>query len=169
MQALHAMEVTHPGESHRYFFTLITHRRQRVLTRSSVRSTLFDIMRTVGEELPFEIDAWVLMPDHLHCIWTVPIEMPDCSERWNLITQRSSRQLQRSELEFWERRYWQHRLVSEADYQQHRDYIHYNPVRHGLVEHVADWRYSSFHYLVQRGEYAKDWRPEREFEGSYGE
>ena len=106
------------------------------------------------------------MPDHLHCIWTLPGGDADFASRWNLIKRRTSQALKeayfteglmtaakssRRELTFWQRRYWEHRIRDERDFESHVDYIHYNPVKHGYAAVPASWHYSSFHRYVQDG------------------
>ncbi len=120
--------------------------------------------------LPFIVDAIVVLPDHLHCIWTLPDNDADFSTRWRLIKsevsrhcsegykrQRSSSRLAKGEQAIWQRRFWEHQIRDDRDFAQHVDYIHYNPVSHGLVAAPKDWRYSSFHRYVRGGIYPEDW------------
>jgi len=123
--------------------------------------------------MPFEIDAWVLMPDHLHCIWTLPAGDSDYSKRWGLIkaaytkrvgkaltdkaqAENASRLKHREQL-VWQRRFWEHRIRDEKDFEAHCDYIHYNPVKHGQVRAPKDWAYSTFRRYVEQGIYSEDW------------
>jgi putative transposase len=122
----------------------------------------------VKAEHPFHIDAIVILPDHLHCIWTLPTGDADFSTRWSLIKAGFSRHIEkgervsdsrakRGERGLWQRRFWEHRIRDDMDYRRHVDYIHWNPVKHGLVRSVKDWPYSSFHAHVGRGHYPTNW------------
>jgi putative transposase len=159
-----------PGST--WFFTVVTFRRQPVLCDDPVREAIRSAIERTRIDWPFVIDAWILMPDHLHCLWTLPDGDADFSTRWNLIKRRTSKALKLSyyrpewmsesksahrELTFWQRRYWEHRIRDDRDFEQHADYIHYNPVKHRLVPTPADWKYSSFHRYVRNGIYTPDW------------
>ena len=159
-----------PGGS--YFFTVVTERRQPVLTNADVRMALRDAIAIVRETLPFQIDGWILLPDHLHAIWTLPEGDADFSSRWRLIKRHVTRSCgaayarpeyltgRRAAKQcgtFWQHRFWEHLLRDERDFRQHLDYLHGNPLKHGLVEQVADWPWSSFHRWVRRGLYPADW------------
>jgi putative transposase len=153
-----------------YFFTVVTNERQPVLTTEAVRMALREAIQRARTTLPFQIDAWVLLPDHLHCIWTLPEDEANYSARWAVIKRRVSESCaamanaprsdsgrKRNERAFWQRRFWEHRIRDDADLARHMDYIHWNPVKHGLVKAVKDWPYSSFHKHVRRGTYPGDW------------
>ena len=161
---------TVPGTT--YFFTVNTYRRQRVLTEAPFYEALKQSLRMVRAKHPFKIEAFVLLPDHLHCLWTLPENDADYAVRWNIIKRRVSQQTrdaiaapltdsrkQRGELGRWQRRFWEHQIRDERDFEKHVDYIHWNPVKHGYVEQVKDWPYSSFHRFVERGIYPLDWGP----------
>jgi putative transposase len=116
----------------------------------------------------FTIDAIVVLPDHLHAIWTLPDGDADFALRWRQIKSAFSRGLTsgeeisasrvgKGERGIWQRRYWEHTLRDEADFARHADYIHFNPVKHGYVSRVRDWPYSSFHRMVRLGIYPLDW------------
>jgi len=124
--------------------------------------------RQIKYAMPFENLAFCVLPDHLHCVWRLPEDEADYSTRWQRFkagfsqalpasNRRSDSKRLRREKGIWQRRFWEHTIRDEIDLQQHIDYIHYNPVRHGLVERVADWPYSSFHYFVHRGLLPPDW------------
>jgi REP-associated tyrosine transposase len=124
--------------------------------------------RQVKLRHPFRIDAMVILPDHLHCLWTLPPGDADYATRWGLIKATFSRgvatgetrtasRARRGERGLWQRRFWEHLVRDEEDYARHADYIHWNPVKHGHVDRVADWPYSTFHHHVARGVYAPDW------------
>jgi putative transposase len=155
-----------------YFFTVVTFRRQRFLTDDDVRAALREGIQFTRQTKPFEIIAWVLLPDHLHCIWRLPPDDSDFSSRWSMIkrivTQRcgerlnrplwlNARRRKRQQGTLWHHRFWDHLIRDEDDFNRHMDYIHINPVKHGLVSKVADWPYSSFHRLVRSGWYAENW------------
>ena len=125
-------------------------------------------MRTVHRARPFRIDAWVVLPDHLHCVWTLPAGDDDFSTRWRLIKtifarglpaaeRRSDARKRHQERGIWQRRFWEHGIRDEADFAAHVDYVHFNPVRHGYVAHVTDWPYSTFNACVRRGLYPSNW------------
>ncbi|MDH4871961.1 transposase [Pseudomonas sp. BN515] len=163
-----------------YFFTLVTHLRKPVLTHPAVRNTLREAIICTRERFPFDIHGWVLLPDHLHCIWQLPPDDHDFGRRWSIIKRQVSQQCAevsprtrsqqaRRELSFWQRRFWEHRIRNEADYQRHMDYLHWNPVKHGLVNRVSDWPWSSFHCLVREGVYPADWGGVGEIDGKFGE
>jgi putative transposase len=173
-----------PGAT--YFFTVNTYQRLRVLTDSPFYGALKNALQQVKTEHPFTIDAFVLLPNHLHCIWTLPPGDANYALRWNftkrLVSQatrqfveppiNNSRQ-QRRELGLWQRRFWEHQIRDEQDFIKHVEYIHWNPVKHGYVIRVKDWPYSSFHRYVRQGLYPLDWASVDEAtataEGDYGE
>ena len=150
-----------------YFFTVnLLDRRSARLTEGIV--LLREAIRTTPARTPFHIDAWVVLSDHMHCIWTLPDGDVDFAGRWRSIktafskamrkTERRSRvMLHRGERGLWQRRYWEHTIRDDRDYEAHVDYVHFNPVRHGLVQMPADWRFSSFHRWVAKGLYPPGW------------
>ncbi len=155
-----------------WFFTVVTNQRQYILCDEPVRNALRAAIADTRMNWPFRIDAWVLLPDHLHCIWTLPGGDADYSMRWNLIKRRTSKALKdeyfneslmnesktsRRELTFWQRRYWEHMIRDERDFEKHADYIHYNPVKHGLAKSPEDWPYSTIHRYVRDGIYPANW------------
>ncbi|MEN8177012.1 MAG: transposase [Pseudomonadota bacterium] len=150
-----------------YFFTVnLLERKSDLLIRHI--EALREAIRHVRRSRPFHIDAWVVLPEHMHCIWTLPEGDADYSSRWKAIKirfakqipkteQRSQVRLRRGEREIWQRRFWEHTIRDEQDYEAHMDYVHINPVKHGLVESVRDWPYSTFHRHVELGMYPEDW------------
>jgi len=155
-----------------YFFTVVTYRRQRFLCDENVRKVLRSGVRDVQAIHPFTIDGWVLLPDHLHCIWTLPPDDANFSIRWAMIKRYVTKQCgsdlrrndlmnkskqKRNESTLWQRRFWEHKISDERDYEIHMDYIHYNPVKHRIVNKVVDWPYSTFHRYVREGVYDKNW------------
>lgn len=155
-----------------YFFTLVTYRRRAFLCEPEIRSALRDAIIAVRQRHPFVIEAWVLLPDHLHAIWTLPPNDANFALRWAQIKRQVSMQcasqlkradwlnasrIRHRESTLWQRRYWEHQIRDETDMQRHMDYLHFNPIKHGLVEYLADWPFSSFHRLVHAGVYSSDW------------
>jgi putative transposase len=150
-----------------YFFTVNLHDRRATLLVAEVNA-LREIVRDVRVRKPFHIDAWVVLPDHMHCIWTLPDGDADYPGRWRAIKiafskslpvteARSAVMLDRGERGIWQRRYWEHTIRDDRDYAAHMDYTHFNPVRHGYVQHPAEWPYSSFRRCVAAGLYPMDW------------
>jgi putative transposase len=114
------------------------------------------------------MDAVVVLPDHLHCLWTLPPEDGDFSTRWRLIKARfaraiparerlSTRRARTGERGIWRRRFWEHQIKDERDWGTHVEYIHFNPVKHGHVAAARDWPHSSFHRFVASGLSRDDW------------
>jgi putative transposase len=154
-----------------FFFTVnLADRRQHLLTDR------IDLLRAAFKDVrrrhPFTIEAIVVLPEHLHAIWTLPEGDPDFALRWRQIKAAFARQVpggervsssraDKGERGIWQRRYWEHTLRDEADFVRHSDYIHFNPVKHGRVNRVKDWPYSSFHRMVRLGLYPEDWAGDR--------
>ena len=147
-----------------YFFTVVTAQRRALLANAEAVAALRMSVTAVRQELPFAIDAWVVLPDHMHAIWTLPPDDFDFSRRWGRIKAGFARHCgldhasaRRRDSGLWQPRFWEHLVRDEADFAVHMDYLHYNPVKHGLVTRVIDWPYSSFHRAVRHGVYAPDW------------
>jgi putative transposase len=153
-----------------YFFTLVTHHRRSFLCEADSIDLLRRSFKYVMQRHPFKIDAAVILPEHLHCIWTLPEGDSDYSMRWRLIKTFFSRRCgqevrgevsisrrHKKEQAVWQRRFWEHCIRDEQDWSRHVEYIHYNPVRHGLVRAPRDWKYSSFHRFVREGKYDAMW------------
>lgn len=155
-----------------YFFTVVTERRQPILTCPDTRQALREAIVEVRDHLPFRIDGWVLLPDHLHAIWTLPDGDADYSTRWRLIKRGVTRRCGAAYLQnalltprrqakrcatIWQHRFWEHMIRDEQDFRRHLDYLHINPVKHGLVRRVSDWPWSTFHRHVIQGTYPHDW------------
>ena len=113
--------------------------------------------RSVRAARPFAIEAIVVLPDHWHCIWRLPEGDGDYSGRWREIKKFVTRRIDNGQVPVWQPRFWEHCLRDETDWRHHVDYIHYNPVKHGLVSRVRDWPYSSFRLAVRKGWYDLDW------------
>ena len=142
-----------PGGS--FFFTVVMAHRRPIFASADAVALLREAFRVVRKARPFDIDAIVVLPDHLHCIWTLPDGDADFMTRWRLIKTWFSKHSAFKNI--WQHRYWEHLLHDERDFEYHVDYIHFNPVRHGLANRVVEWPYSSFHRYVARGIYAADW------------
>jgi putative transposase len=155
-----------------YFFTLVTYQRQELFASPEVRVLLMDTVDEVKKFHPFEMIAYCVMEDHVHLLWQMPMDDANYSMRIGLIKRRFSRkfvarygqilprtesQLKRQEMAIWQRRYWEHMIRDEQDLEQHIAYIHFNPVKHGLVNRVRDWDCSSFHDYVRVGFFDIDW------------
>ena len=150
-----------------YFFTVnLLERNTNLLTEYI--DALRNAVRATRAERPFRIDAWVVLPDHLHCLWTLPPGDDDFSNRWKVIKirfvqclppiePRSGVRARRGERGIWQRRFWEQVIRDEADYARHVDYIHFNPVKHGWCGSVREWPYSTFHRWVAAGDYPSDW------------
>jgi putative transposase len=168
-----------PGST--VFLTVVTYQRLPVFASPIAIAHLRSALNTVLLEMPFQFVAGVVLPDHLHFLWTLPVHDSNYSQRIGrmkaLFTQalkgkRSlpttvscSRQKHR-ESDVWQRRFWEHTIRDEADFQQHFDYLHYNPVKHGWVNCPHEWEMSSFHRWVTWGVYKETWGcgGEQEFE-----
>jgi putative transposase len=149
-----------PGGS--YFFTVVTYNRMPILTVSENLSRLQQSFEHVMNHHDFTIEAMVVLPDHLHCIWQLPPGDSDFSTRWRLIKRffsikKDKQVTERGEKNIWQRRFWEHFLRDEEDWRRHMDYIHYNPVKHGYVQNPADWPHSSFHKALHEGLYPVGW------------
>ncbi len=167
-----------PGAS--WFFTVNLLKRQNNPLLIENIKVLRSAFSEVKAKHPFRIDAVVILPDHLHCIWTLPEGDTNYSTRWNLLKGKFSRSLakgeqlsnsriKRRERGIWQRRFWEHMLRNEEDFNRHLDYIHWNPVKHGYVSNVMDWSHSSFHKYVKMGWYLENWGSQVEFDFETGE
>ncbi len=161
-----------------YFFTVNLAERKRTLLVDHI-DDLRNAVRKVLTDHPFRIDGWVVLPDHLHAVWTLPEGDADFSTRWALIKagfsrcipaaeRRSKSRISKGERGIWQRRFWEHLIRDEKDYAAHLDYIHYNPVKHGYVKATADWPYSTFHRYVEQCVYDKAWASAMD-DGDFGE
>lgn len=158
-----------------YFFTLVTCHRQPLFGSPEARRLLGEIMRNNAGIMPFQTVSIVLLPDHIHCLWSLPFGDDDYSTRWKNIKRdftcawleggkeempvSQSRRL-RGGRGVWQRRFWEHVIRDEVDLEQHCDYIHYNPVKHGHVKRPWDWPWSTFRRFVTAGQYPRDWGKE---------
>jgi putative transposase len=162
------------------FFTLtLADRSSDLLVRQIDR--LRRAYRVVQKNRPFETIAICILPDHLHALWLLPDGDADFASRWSLFKSgfsrglpaaaaRSASKAAKREKGIWQRRYWEHAIRDDTDFERHVNYIHYNPVRHGLVTRVADWPFSSFHRYVAQGILPGDWAGDAtELSGRFGE
>ena len=153
-----------PGGS--YFFTVTLAERTSHALVDHV-TALRMAFRIARQERPFTIDAIVILPDHLHTIWTLPSGDSDFSGRWRRIKASFTHRVvaagvpvklhRNGEYALWQRRFWEHTIRNEIDFERHVDYVHFNPVKHRLVSQVSEWPYSSFHAYVRRGLLPADW------------
>ena len=150
-----------------YFFTMNLAERRNTLLVDEI-DLLRDVINKVKKQHPFKLNAMVVLPDHLHVIWTLPVNDHEYATRWMLIKSGFSRQIpkherinksrqMKGERGIWQRRYWEHLFRDEKDYENHVNYIHYNPVKHGYVKRAADWPYSSIHRYISEGTINQAW------------
>jgi putative transposase len=162
-----------------YFFTINLRDRRSDLLITEI-DALRGAVRVVRTRHPFHIDAWVVLPDHMHCIWTLPSGDADFPARWQAIKAAFSRSvppaedrrvslIRRREAGIWQRRYWEHTIRHEQDFAVHMDYVHFDPVKHGLAARPADWPFSSFERCAALGMYPSDWAGTGHALGSAGE
>lgn len=162
-----------------YFFTVnLANRSSRLLIERV--NILRDVVREVRQRHPFEIVAWVVLPDHIHAIWTLPPDDADFPMRWALIKAGFSRSVpvgehigasrhKKGERGIWQRRFWEHVISDENDLARHVDYIHINPVKHGHTAKASDWPWSSIHRYIRNGMLTADWAADPDLSNSIGE
>lgn len=160
------------------FFTVATAQHGTDLLCREIENLRQSVKETRAE-LPFDVAAWVVLPDHLHAIWTLPQGDEDFSTRWKAIKARftkavgitlprSASKHAKGEAGIWQRRFWDHHIRDQADFDAHIRYCWINPVKHGLVTRAIDWPYSSIHRDVRLGRVESEWSgiiPD----GEYGE
>jgi putative transposase len=162
-----------------WFFTVNLLERRRTLLVDQI-DALRDAVARTRRRYPFETDAIVVLPDHMHAVWTLPPGDADFATRWRLIKTRFAKGLPkherlsavrqaRGERGIWQRRFWEHLIRDETDYARHIEYCYINPVRHGLVTRVQDWPHSSFHRDVRRSIFPIDWAGDVTAAGEFGE
>ncbi len=153
-----------------YFFTLVSFNRLPVFSSQDAVDLLYAAVGYTAARMPFEVIAYVILPDHVHYVWTLPDISSDYSTRWRLIKSYFTRNYdhkdyakismsrkKKSEKGVWQRRFWEHLIRDEADLVQHVEYIHYNPIKHGYVQSLMDWKNSSFTKYVEDGLYPPYW------------
>jgi putative transposase len=162
-----------------WFFTVNLLERRNTLLVHRI-DALRDAMQRTRSHYAFVIDAIVVLPDHIHAVWTLPPGDADFSLRWRLIKSRFAQALPkrerlsdvrkaRGERGIWQRRFWEHLIRDEADYARHVEYCYINAVKHGLVARVRDWPHSSFHRDVRAGIFPQDWAGDVGRIGAFGE
>jgi putative transposase len=162
-----------------WFFTANLFDRRQSLLVDKI-DALRDATRRTHVRYPFHIDAMVILPDHIHAVWTLPPGDLDFSIRWRLIKTRFAKSIPngeprsavreaRGERGVWQHRFWEHLIRDEEDYRRHVEYCYINPMKHGLVGRVCDWPFSSFHRDVRAGIFPPDWAGDATQEGEFGE
>lgn len=154
-----------------YFFTVVTYKRKKLFNDEKARNILREAFTQMKIRYDYETIALCLLPEHLHCIWKLPDGDCDFSIRWAYVKGQFSRKfrqqavqklpvnhsrIRKGELQIWQRRFWEHYIRDEKDLQRHVDYIHYNPMKHGLVKDVSLWPWSTYHKYVIDGMYQDD-------------
>ena len=155
-----------------FFFTLVTDRRRPLFRRATARKLLGDALRRCRLRWPFELTAIVLLPEHLHTIWTLPPDDDGFARRWGWLKKEftkawlsvggseqavSAGRQREGRRGVWQPRFWEHTIQDEEDFARHFDYIHFNPVKHGLASTPPEWPWSSFHRWVRQGVYPPNW------------
>ena len=150
-----------------YFFTVVAYKRRRIFREEIARKCLHEAIVEIQQKWPFELVAIVLLPDHLHAVWTLPPGDDRYPLRWKRIKEeftvrylaaggrelpRTASRIHQGERGVWQRRFWEHTVEDEDDLKRCVDYTHFNPKKHGYVTSVKDWRWSSFHRFVSEGE-----------------
>jgi putative transposase len=160
-----------------FFFTVnLRNRRDRFLTDHV--DALRAIVSDVRDLYPFSIDAMVVLPDHWHAVWTLPPNDQTYASRIRLIKARFTKHLlhqgvaveqdNRGEYKLWQRRFWEHTIRDDRDFETHVNYIHINPVKHGYVTRPADWAHSTIHRFIAKGVVTSNWAV-GDVEGAFGE
>ena len=153
-----------------YFFTVVTYQRAELFRTELVRRVLREAIEKTRSRRPFETVAFCLLFEHLHCLWKLPEDDADYSKRWSSIKGEFSKEYlkltgqskrispsraRKGEVCIWQRRCWEHQIRDENDLQRHVDYVHYNPVKHGFVQNVEEWPWSTYHKYVKEGFYGR--------------
>ena len=154
-----------------YCFTVVTHRRRPLFSDPLTVQLLIDSIAAVRQRHPFKIEAQVILPDHLHALWTLPDGDARYATRWRLIKEAFTRAYchthivpertevarARGEQPVWQRRFWEHMISNEREFADCLDYLHRNPVHHGLVSSPRDWPHSTIADWVERSVYEPTW------------
>ena len=149
-----------------YFFTVtLRDRSSRLLVEriDDLRAAYARVQR----DRPFTTEAIVVLPEHLHCIWTLPDGDADYSGRWRAIKARFTMASRKADVpmlkdsagayDVWQRHFWEHTIRDERDFENHVAYIHFNPVKHDHASRPVDWPHSSIHKYIERGVLNADW------------
>ena len=163
------------------FLTLVTAGRRKLFLSEQPRRLLRQAMERTRHQRPWTTVGLVLLPDHIHMLWRMPTDDLDYSVRISALKNCFTRaflwsggqeapvpagQCRHGLRGVWQRRFWEHTIRDARDFRMHLDYIHLNPVKHGLAERVRDWPWSTFHQYVLRGWYEPDWQGCVELAGS---
>jgi putative transposase len=144
-----------------WFFTVVTYNHRQIFASDQARACLRRAVIDCRQIYPFKIVAWVLLPDHLHCIWDLSDTDLNYSRRWSIIkrkfTQAFTNDSKENRSPFWQKRFWAHLITDEKDYEDHLNYIHFNPVKHGLVKNAIDRSWTSLPKFITAGKYASNW------------
>jgi len=155
-----------------FFFTVVTYQRIPIFRSPVARALLMESIGEIKRTLSFNMPAFVILPEHLHCIWELPDGDTDYSKRWGMIKRSFTRhwrqrvspnkaisdsRKKKREAGIWQRRFWEHAIRDDKDYENHLNYIHYNPIKHGLVRCAHEWDYSTFQQWRDKGYYPSDW------------
>lgn len=166
-----------------YFFTLVTYNRIWIFNNDEDVQILKSAISQIKKEDPFELNAIVILPEHLHLIMQLNNDDSNYSRkianikrifgkmyqtRYTMRPVLPDSAVKRNELGIWQRRFWEHRIRDSKDYDAHANYIHYNPVKHKLVKSVADWKWSSYFSFLKAGFYDKEWgtKPSDDIKGA---
>lgn len=155
-----------------FFFTVKTERNAPIFGDPQNVRLLGQVLREMKARWPFQMNALVLLPDHLHAIWSLRASDFDYSIRWAWLKKEFTRRYldaggneQRTSMSrqqnrrrgVWQRRFWEHTILNDGDFDAHFDYVHWNPVKHGYVKTPAEWPHSTFHRWVNAGVYDASW------------
>jgi putative transposase len=154
-----------------YFYTVVTHERRKIFTDPDAVILFNAAIAHIQARHPFELEAQVVLPDHIHALWQLPNNDADYSIRWRRIKETFTKSYvkvykaadanlsrrRRGEQAIWQRRFWEHLIRDNVDFGNHLDYIHLNPVQHGLVSSPSDWPHSTIHEWTARGVYESNW------------
>ena len=144
-----------------YFFTLVTYQREPIFSNKMAIQIYSEANKHINKKHPFSILAYVILPDHIHCIWKLPDGDSNYSTRWRLIKSFFTREWKKNspnrQKSIWQERYWEHVIRDQKDFENHFDYIHFNPVKHGIVSDPFNYLYSSYRYYVEKGYYPGKW------------
>ena len=151
------------------FITMVTHKRNPILIQNIEK--LRSSYKKVKEKFEFEMFGIVVLPDHIHMIIKpenikeYPIIIKSIKAYFSRTIDEKNiekikltkSKIKKKEKGVWQRRYWEYTIRDEDDLYKHLDYIHWNPVKHGYIENVRDWKYSSFHKFVNQKLYDINW------------
>jgi len=155
-----------------YFFTLVTENRAPLFAAEATHPVLRSAIDRCRSRYPFEVIAMALLPDHLHLLMKLPDDDHDFSVRLRWIKSnftssylaaggseqpRSDSRVDHGNRGVWQRRFYEHLCRDEFDVGRHVEYVHFNPVKHGLASCPHGWRASSFHRWVAMSDYPRDW------------